>query len=398
MTMRRLMQVDLRRTTRASRRCVNRSLERGAVHARVAQRLDPAVGVGFGALGVPASISASTDNAPGPVPQARAGASERRARSWARDGERGRQQVAPRRDDHLGGDANEAVGRVSHAALGGCRIRLHGLHGRSTRTMRWSATSGRTSTASMARTPPRRACRRRAARCIGPVSPVEQEPALREDAREDHQVGRAIEPAASARRQRRGASQLSSTIARSSAGPPVSTTVASIAREPAGGLGKAFRRPLLDRARPPACAAPAAMPGGVRRPVARATPAPTPAHGRAARCARRRVRRRSGGAGTEPAGRSRLRFDERRQVGGDVARCVARHDVCQQWTAACHPEADASRFAPASPRQRVRADVALEVDREVVVPAAPATLPRPSEAADGACGRVAPSHGASRRL
>ncbi len=131
---------------------------------------------------------------------------------------------------------------------GGRRMRLHGLHGRSTRTMRCSATSGayrhgidgpNTATTGVPTA---------AARCIGPVSPVSRSRHCAQDARQDHEIHGALRVAAS------GTPLLEARVdarrrSRDRQAPPVSTTAASdLAREPAGRLGKAFDGPLLDRA------------------------------------------------------------------------------------------------------------------------------------------------------
>ena len=197
----------------------------GAVHARVAQRLDPAVVRRLRRARRPRARSGAAY-----CTARRTGAERARVPGTARevmergDGERGTPQIAPPPRRPCGGDANEAVGRVPDAAPAGAA----GPVARAARQVHPDDAIGRQAER---RVPPRqrgaehrheRACRRRPPNASAPCRRSAAAGTARGCPRGSR--GRTCHrAAASARRQRRGASRPRPRLRRSP-GPPVSTT------------------------------------------------------------------------------------------------------------------------------------------------------------------------------
>ena len=229
--------------------------------------------------------------------------------------------------------------------------------------------AARTATASTGRRPPAPACRRprpgASARC-------RRSAAARDSgsiAGEHDKIDAACETQRpdAARAQRRLAS---STSARSSGVPVARPSRRCRVAKPAADLGEARRRPLLDRAAASdvhrqqrrAAGVPPATCASAARAAARAD------SGTASRPTSEAFRRPL--AGSAPAGRSKARSTSARLL---AATC--RPPSCSTTSVSSGPPPAIAkptrRRRAGQPGQQVRADVALEVDREIVVAAAP---------------------------
>ena len=246
----------------------------------------------------------------------------------------------------------------------------------------------------MARTPPRRACRRRPPDASAPCRRSAGAGTAR--ARPRGSPGRTCHRSRSVRTPAAAEARLRPRPRLRVVRPAGEHDGGVRARARAGGgLGKALRGPLLDRAAARRVQRQQRCRETSRRPVARATPAPTPRarSGSTMRAASSAAA--AGGAGTRAGGQVEAALDERRA--GWRRRGASRRTARRLSAVARRPPSRSRRGAspPPSTAAACRADVALEVDREVVVPAAPARCPS-QQAADGARQAVPrASHGAS---
>ena len=333
-----------------------------AIDLGMPQALDPLVGLDLGAVRPRGVELASRSTARRPPPS-RSRVRLPRPRRLPGGGE----QRPARVDDGARVTWSRQSGMCPWHRSGGSRMRLQGLHGRSTRTMRRLDERP---------VPPRHRWaedrEHRGADCRGDVHRPgvagQQQPALLKQAGEDDEVVGALQLAAWMPSPPAATSSSSTSLV---AGPPVRTTVAPISRDSTAAAsanrstGHCFTsrparrvhgKPVSGRhARPrqlPDC-------GACRG----ARPSGTPA----ARPRRLAV----DGTRQRPGGQVEGALDQRQAVVGDVAAAIVRDDIGEERAAAGLPESDAPR-GPGQRHQRVRPDVALEVDREVVASGAPA--------------------------